>query len=160
MPPEPVGKTLRQRVEAKERELGLRCDDVVCGVGPGDDDYGDSNDNGDGGVASRSRSGRGGEDGRKVRMIKIHAAYDSLGRACEHMFHAGCLVTSARVAGEGEDGDGDGDLDEARERGLADAEVGTDAEEMIQVSCPVCRAEGSLTRGEWDEGVRMAMEVA
>ncbi|KAF8523258.1 hypothetical protein BU17DRAFT_43946, partial [Hysterangium stoloniferum] len=135
-PPEPVGRTLRQRVEAKERELGLRCDDVVCDIAPGDDDDDDDDSGGNWG-------GSGSEDGR-VKMIKIHAAYDASGRACEHMFHAGCFVTSARVAGEGEESD----------------EAGTDAEEeMIPVSCPVCRAEGSLTRGEWEEGVRMAMAV-
>ena len=90
-------------------------------------------------------------------MIKLHAAYDVFGRACEHRFHPACLVTSARVAGEG---------DEEKRIGVAmtkkTAEAGRDEdgeeeeEEDIPISCPVCRAEGSLKRREWEEGVRMA----
>ncbi|KAF8574986.1 hypothetical protein K439DRAFT_1665239 [Ramaria rubella] len=123
--PEPVGKSLRQRVEEKERELGLRCDDMVCDVAPSDED------------PVPECGGRG------VRRIKIRAAYDGCGRACEHVFHPACLVTSARVAGVRGEGDGE------------DAVVqGGEAEAELQVSCPVCRAVGSLNRGEWDEGVR------
>ncbi|KAF8502570.1 hypothetical protein JB92DRAFT_2651669, partial [Gautieria morchelliformis] len=117
-PPEPVGNTLRQRVEQKERELGLRCDDMVCGVAPSDEDPTPA--------ALQSQSG--------TKRITIRAAYDGHGNECEHSFHPGCLVTSARVAGTtGED-------------------EFQDEDEGVQVACPACRAVGSLTRAEWDEG--------
>ena len=38
LPPAP-GPTLRQRIEHREREAGLRCYDVSCGVGPSDEDF-------------------------------------------------------------------------------------------------------------------------
>ncbi|KAF8624420.1 hypothetical protein AX15_005898 [Amanita polypyramis BW_CC] len=37
-PPAAPGPTLRQRIEKREREAGLRCHDVSCGVGPSDED--------------------------------------------------------------------------------------------------------------------------
>ncbi|TFK27585.1 hypothetical protein FA15DRAFT_653475 [Coprinopsis marcescibilis] len=37
-PPPAPGPTLRQRVEKREREAGLRCYDVSCGVGPSDEE--------------------------------------------------------------------------------------------------------------------------
>ncbi len=36
--PPPPGFTLRQRIEKMERDAGLRCSDVSCGIGPSDDD--------------------------------------------------------------------------------------------------------------------------
>lgn len=128
--PEPVGKTLRQRVEEKERELGLRCDDMVCGVAPSDEDPTP--------VALECESGK--------KRIVIGAAYDGHGNACRHSFHPACLVTSARVAGvTGEEED---HPDRARDGGH-DMQNGE-----LQVACPACRAIGLLTRAEWDEGVQ------
>ena len=127
-PPEPVGKTLRQRVEEKERELGLRCDDMVCGVAPSDEDPTP--------IALQSASG--------TKRITIRAAYDAHGKACQHSFHPACLVTSARVAGV--TGDETGRQQEEEE------EVAQD--DGLQVACPVCRAVGSLSREEWNEGVQ------
>lgn len=121
-----MGKSLRQLVEEKERELGLRCDDVVCGVAPSDEDPTPA--------ALQSASG--------TKRISIRAAYDSHGKACEHSFHPACLVTSARVAGvTGEEEDVEGGEGESSE------------DDGLQVACPACRAPGSLTRAEWDEGV-------
>ncbi|KAH7915455.1 hypothetical protein BJ138DRAFT_1141785 [Hygrophoropsis aurantiaca] len=51
---------------------------------------------------------------------------------CSHKFHPACLVSAERVAGWG----------------------GEDkTEPQVEVSCPVCRAVGCVTRGEWEEGV-------
>ena len=36
--PSPPGLTLRERVEKKERALGLRCSAISCGLGPSDED--------------------------------------------------------------------------------------------------------------------------
>lgn len=147
VPPEPVGRTLRQRVEAKERELGLRCDDVVCLIAPTDDDPTP--------VDSLSEETRG----NLKRRVQLHGAYDARGRACEHSFHPACLVASARVAGL--DGHGHIYEDEA-EDGLdshdRETQMDTDAEEDqrehdLELSCPVCRADGTLHHQEWQEGV-------
>ncbi|KIL00210.1 hypothetical protein PAXRUDRAFT_130427 [Paxillus rubicundulus Ve08.2h10] len=51
---------------------------------------------------------------------------------CAHIFHPACLVSAERVAGWG----------------------GEDkTEPLVEVSCPVCRAVGCMTRNEWEEGV-------
>ena len=86
MPPSAPGPTLRQRVEAKERHAGLRCDDPSCGIGPSDEDpfpavFSDPNS------PSIKRVGILKEDGEVV---------------CGHVLHPACLVSADRCAGWGE----------------------------------------------------------
>ncbi|KAF8272794.1 hypothetical protein EI94DRAFT_1677516 [Lactarius quietus] len=76
-PPPPPGLTLRQRVEQGEREQGLRCDDMSCGVGPSDDDP---------------------EPTADLERVVIHEVGNGH-PACDHLFHPACLVSAERVAG-------------------------------------------------------------
>ncbi|KAF9644069.1 hypothetical protein BDM02DRAFT_3077395, partial [Thelephora ganbajun] len=87
-PPPAPGPTLRQRVEAKERQAGLRCDDPSCGIGPSDEDpfpqvFSDPNSP----PIKRVRISKGGEDEA----------------VCGHFFHPACLVSADRCAGWGEE---------------------------------------------------------
>ncbi|TBU45529.1 hypothetical protein BD309DRAFT_1017762 [Dichomitus squalens] len=86
-PPPAPGPTLRQVVERNERQLGLRCSDVSCGLGPSDDDPVSSVD-----VSS-------------LRQIAIRPKSDTSGQetVCEHRFHPACLVSAERVAGWGQE---------------------------------------------------------
>ncbi|KAI0695294.1 hypothetical protein BC835DRAFT_1245811, partial [Cytidiella melzeri] len=119
MPPPPPGPTLRQRIERKERGLGLRCADISCGLGPTDDDP----------VPAF--------DPCTVRQIAIKpTTNDGRDRVCDHLFHSACLVSAERVAGWNG----------------ADQKKDAEGEENVQVSCPVCRAVGSISREDWEEG--------
>lgn len=80
-PPPPPGLTLRQRIEKGEREQGLRCDDVSCGLGPSDDDP---------------------EPTADLARVVIHSLGDGAS-VCAHTFHPACLVSAERVAGWGPD---------------------------------------------------------
>ncbi|TDL23169.1 hypothetical protein BD410DRAFT_787476 [Rickenella mellea] len=81
-PPAPPGLTLRQRVEKKEREAGLRCWDISCGVGPTDDDPSPD------------------ELASSLKQISIRSADGApSSTVCEHKFHPSCLVSAERVAG-------------------------------------------------------------
>lgn len=83
--PAAPGLTLRQRVEKKEREAGLRCWDVSCGVGPTDDD-----------PESASSAYV------SAKQVAIRTSSDvALSNVCEHTFHPACLVTAERVSGWG-----------------------------------------------------------
>lgn len=87
MPPSAPGPTLRQRVEAKERQAGLRCDDPSCGIGPSDEDpfptvFSDPNS------SSVKRVGILKEGGEEA--------------VCCHVLHPACLVSADRCAGWGE----------------------------------------------------------
>ncbi|KIJ55135.1 hypothetical protein M422DRAFT_774264 [Sphaerobolus stellatus SS14] len=146
VPPDPIGKTLRQRVETKERELGIRCDDPICGLAPADDDD----------PATSEEHYHPATEKR----IELHAAYDAMGRACEHKFHPACIVTSARVSGTRDsmpiiipetrvlEKD---QIEEVPERQHVDGEE-------ILVPCPACRAEGWMWKEEWEEGVKAVEE--
>lgn len=119
VPPAP-GPSLRQRVEQREREQGLRCSDISCGVGPSDDDP----------YPEPSAS--------LTKQVFIHPLADAEHESdvnasvCAHLFHPACLVSAERVAGWG----------------------GEDkAELLVEVSCPICRAVGCVTREEWELGV-------
>ncbi|KAK0230850.1 hypothetical protein IW262DRAFT_1453759 [Armillaria fumosa] len=114
LPPAP-GPTLRQRIERKEREAGLRCYDMSCGVGPSDEDPFV--------VVSE-----------KQVHIQHHAQTGQGGIVCEHTFHPSCLVSAQRVALRGADENAEG--------------------EDVEVSCPVCRADGLISKEDWQEGVR------
>ena len=81
VPPPPPGLTLRQRVEQGEREKGLRCDDMSCGLGPSDDDP---------------------EPTADLARAVIRSLNDGAS-VCEHAFHPACLVSAERVAGWGPD---------------------------------------------------------
>lgn len=121
-PPAPPGPTLRERVERKERELGLRCSDISCGLGPSDEDPLPV------------------VDPRTIRQVALRPPKGQEARrdrVCEHTFHPACLVSAERVAGWS-------GADQKREV--------EDGEEEVQVSCPVCRAVGVISREDWDEG--------
>jgi len=88
VPPSAPGPTLRQRVEAKERLAGLRCDDPSCGIGPSDEDpfptaFNDPNS------ASVKRVGILKEGVKEV--------------VCHHVLHPAFLVSADRCAGWGEE---------------------------------------------------------
>jgi hypothetical protein len=123
LPPAP-GPSLRQRVEEKEREAGLRCFDASCSFGPFDDDDDDDD--------------VGKKDIEMVRQLLIRPGKGSPASAgtsiCNHTFHPGCLVSAERVAGWGHASK----IEEAGE---------------VQVACPVCRAIGCVSKEDWDEGV-------
>ncbi|KAH9969853.1 hypothetical protein BC827DRAFT_39986 [Russula dissimulans] len=85
IPPPPPGLTLRQRVEQGEREQGLRCDDMSCGLGPSDDDP---------------------EPTADLARVVIHSLGDSTS-GCGHVFHPACLVSAERVAGWGPETEGE-----------------------------------------------------
>jgi hypothetical protein len=116
-PPPPPGPTLRQRIERREWEAGLRCHDVSCGLGPSDEDpLGDDIN----------------ETLRKDQQLSIMRREGDA--VCEHKFHSTCLVSAERVA-------------------LRGAEAITNEAGSIEVSCPVCRGSGCVTKEQWDEGV-------
>jgi hypothetical protein len=118
--PPPPGPTLRQRVERKEREAGLRCHDTSCGVGPSDDEpFMTLTD-----AMLKQLSIRPLVDGSSAEAEAV----------CAHMFHSACLVSSERVALMGEQPSGEG--------------------EDVEVSCPVCRSAGCISKASWEEGVQ------
>ena len=83
-------------------------------------------------------------DVTKVRRVGIHQRGNGKteeggeGDVCEHRFHLACLVSAERVAGWG---------------GSEDKKNEETEDEEVEVSCPVCRAVGCVTREEWEEGV-------
>lgn len=85
-PPPPPGLTLRERVERRERESGLRCDDVSCGIAPTDEDPEPVRPSG----LTCERS-----------MLAIKRDRGAGEPICVHRFHPACLVDAGRVAGWG-----------------------------------------------------------
>jgi len=83
--PDGRGATIRQQVEKKEREVGLRCHDPSCGLAPTDDVPLVSEKDTERIVIRKNHDGAGGDH------LRSHA--------CDHKFHSGCLVSAARVAG-------------------------------------------------------------
>ena len=120
LPPAP-GPTLRQRIERRERDAGLRCYDISCGVGPSDEDPVVSDET----VATGLR--------QLMIMSKNHGV-DGMPGVCMHTFHPGCLVSAERVA-------------------LGGADVNVIEGGDVEVSCPVCRSAGCVTKQEWEEGI-------
>jgi len=120
LPPAP-GPTLRQRIERRERDAGLRCYDISCGVGPSDEDPIVSDET----IAAGLR--------QLMIMSKNHGVNGTPG-LCMHTFHPGCLVSAERVA-------------------LGGADVNVIEGGHVEVSCPVCRSAGCVTKQEWDEGI-------
>ena len=124
-PPPAPGLTLRQRVERREREAGLRCYDVSCGVGPSDEDpvsevLGEAMKQ----LAIRHKKGEHEDDDHDHVQDPL----------CEHRFHSTCLVSAERVA-------------------LRGADVVVDDDGCVEVSCPICRGIGCVSKEEWEEGV-------
>lgn len=111
--PEGRGASVRQRVEDKERQMGLRCSDPSCGYAPTDE------------VPSA--------DGDKLSCVFMHKEGAAFEHACEHTFHSGCLVSSARVAGFEPEELLEGD---------------------VEVPCTVCRTHGYVEKETWLDGVR------
>jgi len=88
IPPPAPGPTLRQRVEVKERQAGLRCHDPSCGIGPSDEDPFPEVFN----------------DPSSPAIIRVGILKDGRGEAvCGHVFHPACLVSADRCAGWGEE---------------------------------------------------------
>ena len=121
LPPAP-GPTLRQRIERRERDAGLRCCDVSCGVGPSDEDPVVNDET----IAFGMR--------QLMIMSKNHGSDGKTEGVCKHTFHPGCLVSAERVA-------------------LGGADVSIIEGGDVEVSCPVCRSAGCVTKQEWDEGI-------
>ncbi|KAF8651941.1 hypothetical protein AX16_004584 [Volvariella volvacea WC 439] len=132
-PPPAPGLSLRQKVEKKEREAGLRCHDMSCGVGPSDEDpLGDVAE-----AAMKQLSIRSPKKPRAHDHDHDGVEGDSEERAapvCPHTFHPACLISSERVL-------------------LKGAEACVVGDE-VEVSCSVCRGVGRVSKEEWDEGVR------
>ena len=120
--PAAPGPTLRERIERKERDAGLRCYDVSCGVGPSDEDPIVSDET----IAAGLR--------QLMIMNKNHGADGKAEGTCPHTFHPGCLVSAERVA-------------------LGGAGVNVIESGDVEVSCPVCRSAGCVTKQQWDEGI-------
>ena len=94
MPPSAPGPTLRQRVEAKERLAGLRCDDPSCGIGPSDEDP--------------SPAAFSDPTSASINRVKIFK--EGIKEAvCPHVLHPACLVSADRCAGWGEEDRGSND---------------------------------------------------
>ncbi|KAF7303762.1 RING-type domain-containing protein [Mycena indigotica] len=74
-PPDSPGPTVRERVERRERDAGLRCWDSSCGVGPSDDDPFI-------------------EVPQSSHQISIVGADEK--NVCPHTFHPMCLVSAQR----------------------------------------------------------------
>ena len=122
-PPPAPGPTLRQVIERNEREMGLRCSDVSCGLGPSDEDP----------VSSIDLSAL-----RQISIQPLKSDTSDKEAVCEHSFHPACLVSAERVAGWGHE--------------VMAGEPAGEVED-VEVSCPVCRAMGVISRLEWEEGV-------
>jgi Ring finger domain len=121
-PPPAPGPTLRQRIECKEREAGLRCDDISCGIGPSDEDPHPSHF----------------DHQSVIRQISISHESDRSSNVCSHKFHPSCLVSADRCSGWGDD-------------------IEHEKTPFETVSCPMCRAIGSVSRDVWDEGAQILM---
>ena len=87
LPPAP-GLSLRQRVERREREAGLRCCDISCGLGPSDED---------------PFTDKVSEAVSAMKQLSIRGNTEDGASACEHRFHSACLVSAERVALRGAD---------------------------------------------------------
>ena len=159
-PPPPPGLTLRQKVEKREQEVGLRCCDVSCGVGPSDEDpWVHATEHGlkqlsiraspspsvvesrtavDFGVGVGLNRVSSGENEQVSDSVDTRRDLERKS-VCPHMFHSSCLVSSERVS-----------------LALRDAEVtfvGPEGYEEVEVSCPVCRGSGRVSKEEWEAGM-------
>ncbi|KIJ56706.1 hypothetical protein M422DRAFT_40301 [Sphaerobolus stellatus SS14] len=111
--PEGPGLSLRERIEERERELGLRCLMKTCIFAPSDDSL-------------------IGEDAPIRPQVLIQIPESDQSSSCTHSVHPACLVLHTRTTGVG----------------IAVQE------DKIDVSCPLCRAAGVVSKGVWDEGAK------
>ncbi|CAG7855193.1 SubName: Full=Related to proteophosphoglycan ppg4-Leishmania braziliensis {ECO:0000313/EMBL:CCA74179.1} [Serendipita indica DSM 11827] len=134
----PEGSSLRSVVEAKEREVGLRCDDVSCLFGPEDEDEEDNGEQVDMGVKPE-----------RVYLKKPAHSHSDKGEmaaeepACTHRLHPECLLVSSRIA----------------DPFLNDAIDKADEHDTLEVGCPICRTRGVLSVPEWRRLKRLADQV-
>lgn len=159
-PPPPPGLTLRQKVEKREQEVGLRCCDVSCGVGPSDEDpWVHATEHGLKQLSIRASPSPSVVESRTTVDSGVGVGLDRVSSGeneqvsdgvdtrrdlerksvCPHMFHSSCLVSSERVS-----------------LALRDAEVtfvGPEGYEEVEVSCPVCRGSGRVSKEEWEAGM-------
>ncbi|KAJ7755208.1 hypothetical protein B0H16DRAFT_731806 [Mycena metata] len=133
-PPPPPGPTLRDRVERREREAGLRCDDASCGVGPSDEEpFVEVDVDGEGGrrISLSVLPGCAGKEGEGVEGKN--------GKACAHTFHPSCLVSAQRARRGWREPDPDGKGD-------------------VEVVCTLCRVDGGVPREEWVKGSNLPLD--
>ncbi|KAF9075863.1 hypothetical protein BDP27DRAFT_1145198, partial [Rhodocollybia butyracea] len=141
-PPAAPGLTLRQTIEKREREAGLRCWDVSCGVGPSDEDpLVTITEEQKKQVRIRqatpmSSSQEGGDVKGKGKEREETEEQSEPIYVCEHTFHPPCVVSAQRAALNGAE------------------EVTVENGKFVEISCPVCRASGVLAKDDWEEGVR------
>ncbi|KAM6494532.1 hypothetical protein JOM56_010893 [Amanita muscaria] len=83
-PPPAPGPTLRERIEKREREIGLRCCDMSCGVGPSDEEP----------LIVLTTE--------VMKQLTLKPVIFN-GTMCPHTFHPSCLVSAERVALRGAD---------------------------------------------------------
>ena len=159
----PEGTSVRSLVEAKEREVGLRCDDLSCIRGPEDDDDVPTPTPTPTPTPALLPPPSPTSSAERMYLHKPLAAPERRRMraegvrvresACAHAFHPECLVLSARSCDPG--------LREREERwaaqglGYADAGEG-DVEAEVEVVCPRCRVRGALTLAEWTRCVAVA----
>ncbi|EEB91962.1 hypothetical protein MPER_09600 [Moniliophthora perniciosa FA553] len=122
--PLPPGLTLRERIEKKEREAGLRCADPSCGIGPNDDEpfvEGQKKQ-----IRVRAKKSVKGKEKEEADGKEDHV--------CDHSFHPSCLVSTRRVA--------------MSMYARDEEEIG----EEVEVECSVCKSEGIVSRNVWKKG--------
>lgn len=130
--PSPPGPTLRQRVERKEREAGLRCHGMFCGVGPSDEDpYVGLSEEAKKQVSIVIKNPKVDFDDRMD--IDGKNEEEEMVNVCPHTFHAPCLVSSARLSTMGVESMVSGSY--------------------VEVTCSVCRGVGGVKKVDWDKGV-------
>ena len=113
------GLTLREKVEKREREMGLRCSEFCCAVGPHDDDPPLSSF-------------------EKEAQVSILLVEGGEGESiCEHTFHPSCLVSSSRISSL---------------TSFSDTEEESHVGAEVEVSCPVCKHSGVVSRSVWEGG--------
>ncbi|KAJ7031128.1 hypothetical protein C8F04DRAFT_1041841 [Mycena alexandri] len=133
-PPPAPGPTLRDRVERREREAGLRCDDASCGVGPSDEEpFVEVDVKGEGGRRISLAVLPIGCGGEKEKEGEGEGANGKDGKACAHTFHPSCLVSAQRAR-----------------RGWREPDA--DGEGVVEVVCTLCRVDGGVPREEWLRG--------
>jgi len=93
--PSAPGPSLRQRIERREFDAGLRCNDVSCGVGPSDEEP--------------CPSALADNAGATTKRVFIKAKGVGGKDVCSHTFHTACLVREERVVLRGVEASVDSD---------------------------------------------------
>ena len=155
----PEGTSVRSLVEAKERQVGLRCDDLSCMCGPEDDDDPPITTSSSPSSSSLSLVPSPADriylhkplstfEKRRMREEGVRVKEST----CAHAFHAECLVMSARSFDPGLR-----EREELWEKSNSNFGGAAEAEEFeIEIACPRCRVRGVLTLNEWRRCVTVA----